>query len=165
MRSRLASRIAVCFRSSWIHGHWQSEEKWTRGDYRLLFGSPAIDAGDPSSPPDPDDSRADMGAHFFEQPLRAFVRGDVGGDGRVRPDDLGLLFRYLVFRDDVPCRDAADENDDARVDAADAVSLAVFLLMGQLAPAPPFPECSIDPTPRDGVTCDRKAQPCLGPSQ
>ena len=31
-------------------------------DYRLQPGSPCIDAGDPSSPPDPDGSRADMGA-------------------------------------------------------------------------------------------------------
>jgi hypothetical protein len=34
-------------------------------DYRLLTGSPCIDAGDPTSPPDPDGSRADMGALRF----------------------------------------------------------------------------------------------------
>ena len=33
------------------------------GDYHLLLGSPCIDTGDPNSPPDPDGSRADMGAH------------------------------------------------------------------------------------------------------
>lgn len=33
-----------------------------RGDYRLSFGSPAVDAGDPESPPDNDGSRTDMGA-------------------------------------------------------------------------------------------------------
>ena len=32
------------------------------GDYSLQPGSPAIDAGDPASPPDPDGTRADMGA-------------------------------------------------------------------------------------------------------
>jgi hypothetical protein len=31
-------------------------------DYRLQAGSPCIDAGDPTSPPDPDGSRADIGA-------------------------------------------------------------------------------------------------------
>ena len=31
-------------------------------DYRLQSGSPAIDAGDPNSPKDPDGSRADIGA-------------------------------------------------------------------------------------------------------
>lgn len=34
-------------------------------DYRLQAGSPCIDAGDPTSPPDPDGSRADMGAIPF----------------------------------------------------------------------------------------------------
>ncbi|HEX6884995.1 MAG TPA: hypothetical protein VF530_16590, partial [Planctomycetota bacterium] len=32
------------------------------GDFRLQEGSPCIDAGDPSSPPDPDGTRADLGA-------------------------------------------------------------------------------------------------------
>ena len=35
-------------------------------DYRLLVGSPCIDAGDPNSPPDPDSTRADMGAYFYD---------------------------------------------------------------------------------------------------
>lgn len=35
------------------------------GDYRLQPGSPCIDAGDPQSPDDPDGSRADMGAYYF----------------------------------------------------------------------------------------------------
>jgi hypothetical protein len=35
------------------------------GDLRLRAGSPCIDAGDPSSRPDPDGSRADMGAFPF----------------------------------------------------------------------------------------------------
>ena len=37
------------------------------GDYRLSAASPAIDAGDPSSPKDPDGTRADMGAYYFDQ--------------------------------------------------------------------------------------------------
>ncbi|MCL4706789.1 T9SS type A sorting domain-containing protein [bacterium] len=36
-------------------------------DYRLQSISPCIDAGDPASPPDPDDTRADMGAFYFDQ--------------------------------------------------------------------------------------------------
>lgn len=34
------------------------------GDFRLLWGSPCIDAGDPNSPPDQDGTRADMGAFY-----------------------------------------------------------------------------------------------------
>jgi parallel beta-helix repeat protein/predicted outer membrane repeat protein len=37
------------------------------GDYSLQPGSPCIDAGDPASPNDPDDSRADMGAIYHLQ--------------------------------------------------------------------------------------------------
>jgi len=37
-----------------------------RSDYRLLRGSPCINAGDPTSPPDPDGSRADIGALVFD---------------------------------------------------------------------------------------------------
>ncbi len=35
------------------------------GDFRLAEDSPCIDAGDPDSEPDPDGSRADMGAFYF----------------------------------------------------------------------------------------------------
>ena len=36
-------------------------------DYNLQVISPAIDAGDPDSPEDPDGTRADIGCHFFDQ--------------------------------------------------------------------------------------------------
>ncbi|NQU04824.1 MAG: hypothetical protein HQ568_01925, partial [Calditrichaeota bacterium] len=37
------------------------------GDYHLTEDSPCIDTGDPDSPEDPDETRADMGAYFFDQ--------------------------------------------------------------------------------------------------
>ncbi len=39
----------------------------TTDNYNLQYGSPCIDTGDPSSPPDPDGTRADMGALYFDQ--------------------------------------------------------------------------------------------------
>jgi hypothetical protein len=39
------------------------------GDYRLLPGSPCVDAGTPSNPPDPDGTLPDVGAHVLDQTL------------------------------------------------------------------------------------------------
>ena len=36
-------------------------------DFHLQSGSPCIDAGDPASPPDPDGTRADIGAFYYDQ--------------------------------------------------------------------------------------------------
>ncbi len=36
-------------------------------DYHLTVNSPCIDTGDPNSPKDPDSTRADMGAYYFDQ--------------------------------------------------------------------------------------------------
>jgi hypothetical protein len=46
--------------------------------------SPCIDTGDPSSPPDPDGSRADMGA------LPYTPKGDLDGDGLVQFEDYSV---------------------------------------------------------------------------
>jgi|GEM_PF-1121751 hypothetical protein len=36
------------------------------GNFRITSGSPCVDAGDPLSPYDPDGSRADMGAYYYD---------------------------------------------------------------------------------------------------
>jgi uncharacterized protein (TIGR02145 family) len=60
-------------------------------DYALIEGSPCIDAGDPTSPVDPDGTRADMGANYFDQ-LQEYsgpiwhvapTGSDVSGDGSI----------------------------------------------------------------------------------
>jgi hypothetical protein len=40
---------------------------YTINDFSLLESSPCIDTGDPSSPLDPDGTRADMGALYYDQ--------------------------------------------------------------------------------------------------
>ena len=50
------------------------------GNYHVQQNSPCIDAGDPNSPHDPDGTRADIGAFFFDQ--RRY-------DGTWRPYDIG----------------------------------------------------------------------------
>ena len=43
------------------------------GDFRLLMGSPCVDAGDPNSPPDPDGTIVDIGAFYLYYPPIRFV--------------------------------------------------------------------------------------------
>lgn len=58
------------------------------GDYHLLAGSPCIDAGDPESPRDPDSTRADIGAYYFDQTVGI-------NDGFVMlPSGFNLLQNY-----------------------------------------------------------------------
>jgi hypothetical protein len=45
-------------------------------NYRLLAGSPCIDAGDPLSPPDSDSTRADIGAIFYDQTVGIINEGN-----------------------------------------------------------------------------------------
>jgi hypothetical protein len=62
-------------------------------DFSLLTGSPAIDAGDPSSPADPDGTRADMGAYPFQQEVKEItgivVNEIVSRFGTFLKDDKG----------------------------------------------------------------------------
>lgn len=139
---------------------WDRPLRWVGGDWWLLPGSPAIDAGDPRSPPDPDDTRADAGAVWHERPLKGFIRGDADGDGRVAcPDILGVLARVFLSRP-LPCDDAADVDDDGSVTVRDLVLLAAHLALGATAPAAPFPHCGVDPTFGEGLGCDAEPPPC-----
>ncbi len=47
------------------------------GDFRLQPNSPCVDSGDPASPLDPDQTRADMGAYFYDQAPLALVINEI----------------------------------------------------------------------------------------
>jgi hypothetical protein len=51
----------------------------TNGDYQLTEDSPCIDAGDPASTLDPDNTVTDMGANYFHQPGNNIPGGYVSG--------------------------------------------------------------------------------------
>ena len=100
-----------------------------------------------------------------------FVRGDTDGN---RLQDISDPIRTLLylFRGgaDLPCRDAADANDDASVDVGDPIFTLGTLFTGGAVPPPPWPDCGRDPTPDDlgcrefdscDSFCDAPAPPAL----
>ena len=60
-----------------IHGNLDADPLLD-GDHRLAWGSPAIDAGWPGSPLDPDGTRADAGAFAFDHRLVGLPAGSTG---------------------------------------------------------------------------------------
>ena len=54
----------------------------------------------------------------------------------------------------MPCRDAADADDNGRVQMADAVYLLNFIFTKGPPPPAPFPGCGTDPT-ADSSSCAR----------
>jgi hypothetical protein len=90
--------------------------------------------------------------------LRAtdFVRGDANSDTRVSYSDIHYLLRFLFEGGSPPeCLNAADANDDGRLQLSDAIS--IFLAHADGRPIPsPFPNPGSDPTPNEDafVDCD-----------
>lgn len=83
-----------------------------------------------------------------------FVRSDADGSSTVNITDairiLGFLF--LGAPDSLECPDAADANDDGKVEVSDAISVLRSLFATGAAPPAPYPYCGIDPTP-DALDC------------
>jgi hypothetical protein len=52
-----------------------------------------------------------------------------------------------------PCRDAADANDDGKIDISDPIRILRHLFQGGEPPAPPFPGPGPDPTADDLGDC------------
>lgn len=89
-----------------------------------------------------------------------FIRGDANADGSLSTADILTIQRWLFSGDQPPtCIDAADVNDDGRVNICDAIGVGVYLFQtgacqnidvpveyGQ-APPSPFPAPGEDPTP------------------
>ena len=84
-------------------------------DYRLRQDSPAINAGDPVSPTDPDGSRADIGAHAFST-----IFGDASRDGGVSALDASHILQNVVGKLTAIDAYAADVTGNGDVTAWDA---------------------------------------------
>jgi len=92
----------------------------TIDNYHLLPDSPCIDAGDPSSPLDPDSTRADIGAYFYDQTV------DISDPSEpIEPFQFQLLQNYPnPFNSNTVILYTLSETR--------AVSLQIFTVSGQL---------------------------------
>ena len=123
------------------------------GDYHLQATSPCIDHGEDALPPDPDGTRADMGAFPFTSGDSArFVRGRINEDASIDIADAVAGLLHLFAGRPIACEDAADTNDDGRTDVTDSIYLLEFLFRGGAAPPEPV-TCGVDPTGDDGIEC------------
>jgi hypothetical protein len=86
-----------------IEGGWEGEGNIdadplflmpTKHDYRLLWGSPCIDSGDPNYL-DPDGTRSDMGAFYFDQssPVTIYLTPDT--TAYHRKENLGVTYTVI----------------------------------------------------------------------
>ena len=91
-------------------------------------------------------------------PVR-FVRGSVSNGKSVSVTDAVLVLRLLFEHgeDKVQCLDAADANDDGRIDLSDAIYILSYLFVAGPEPAAPYPECGLDPT-EDALGCARQSR-------
>ncbi len=87
---------------------------------------------------------------------RPFVRGNIDGDAenKISIFDVIYLLMYLFEKGaEVTCLDAADANDDGRIDISDAVYMLFFEWGGGPPPAAPYPTPGTDPTLADELSC------------
>ena len=124
------------------------------GDYRLLAGSPCVDAGDPAAAADPDGTRADLGCYPRTAGAAppSFVRGAVNGDGEVDIGDPITILLHLFAGEKLSCLEAADADDGGALDLADALRVLDYLFLDASPLPAPAGACGADPTP-DGLGC------------
>jgi hypothetical protein len=83
------------------------------------------------------------------EPGTRFRRGNANADQDFDLSDAVFILGFLFLGNPVtlPCRDAADADDNGQVELTDAIRILGFLFLGQLPPRSPFPDCGVDPTP------------------
>lgn len=78
---------------------------------------------------------------------RAFIRGDVDGNGKLQiQDPVAILFGLFRGGASIACEDRADVDDDGALELTDAVLLLDYLFRRGSAPAAPFPARGFDTT-------------------
>ena len=134
--------------ANWLEGNIDADPLFldpSNGDYHLTENSPCIDAGDPDSPLDPDGTRADMGAYYYDQgDIILIWPGDTDYNGIVNEVDIlpiGVYWRDTGFpRSSIsfewvgndypggweePIASLADCNGDGEVNITDVLAICL----------------------------------------
>ncbi|HVR74304.1 MAG TPA: VWA domain-containing protein, partial [Planctomycetota bacterium] len=83
-----------------------------------------------------------------------FLRGDVDQSTVLNLTDAFRMLESLFLGYPQPgCADAADANDDGKLDVTDPISIIGHLFQGGPPPPPPYPSCGPDPT-EDPLRCE-----------
>jgi hypothetical protein len=90
------------------------------------------------------------------RPEILFVRGDANGDGALDISDPIITILYMFDVLELPCLDAADVDDNGKLNLLDALHSLLVLFVEDFVPPPPppFPEPGTDPT-ADDLGCAR----------
>ncbi len=116
----------------WLEGNIDEDPLFVdaeNGDYRLTADSPCIDAGDPESEPDPDGTRADMGAFYFLQNQTPEVIGEIEDfvleedHARINIAELETIFSDPDGFDELSFELEGDERLGLEIDEANILSL------------------------------------------
>jgi len=134
------------------NGNFDGAMKYLKECYSLQPDSNCIDAGDPIYLLDPDGTRADIGAVYFDQDRNKFIRGDADRNGEVNALDAVPIIYHLFRNKQLECKDAADVDDNGNIDINDVVYLIDYLYRDGPQPPAPFPEAGYDLTP-DNLAC------------
>lgn len=81
-----------------------------------------------------------------------FLRGDVDANGKIDVMDTQRIYSWLYSGQNLDCQDAADVNDDGKVDLSDSVYLSEFISRKRRSLPVPFLSKGYDPTP-DSIKC------------
>lgn len=89
-----------------------------------------------------------------------FIRGDVNSSGKANISDAIALLNYMFFGKSKPtCLKAADSNDSGEINITDPIHLISTIFLGEPS-VQPFPNCGVDPTEEDELTCMKGPDIC-----
>jgi len=117
--------------------------------YRSRRVDPNRDEDDPVDFNDPNDG----GAQDRLKYPAVFLRGDANVDRELDLGDMVAIINFLIHGCELACEDAADFNDDGRINITDPVNLARYLFIDNSNPQRIPVEIGPDLTP-DGLFCE-----------